>query len=114
MRAADEAYSIGPAPSRDLYLRVDKILDVARRSGADAIHPGYGFLAENADFAQAVMDAGLVWIGPPPDAMRLLGDKLTARHTAQAAGVLQSRAAMSQWTILSRHWSQQSASAIPC
>lgn len=87
VRAADEAYPIGPAPSRDSYLRVDKILEVARKSGADAIHPGYGFLAENADFAQAVMDAGLIWIGPPPSAMRLLGDKLAARHTAQAAGV---------------------------
>ena len=87
VRAADEAYPIGPAPSRDSYLRIDKILDVTRKSGADAIHPGYGFLAENADFAQAVIDAGLVWIGPPPNAMRLLGDKLSARHTAQAAGV---------------------------
>ncbi len=87
VREADEAYSIGPAPSRDSYLRSDKLLEVARRSRADAVHPGFGFLAENADFAQAVIDAGLVWVGPPPSAMRLLGDKLTARQTAQAAGV---------------------------
>lgn len=87
VRAADEAYPIGPAPSRDSYLRSDKLIEVARKSGADAVHPGFGFLAENADFAQAVMDAGLVWIGPPPSAMRLLGDKISARHTAQGAGV---------------------------
>ena len=87
VRAADEAYPIGPAPSRESYLRIDKLLDVAYKSGADAVHPGFGFLAENADFAQAVMDAGLTWIGPPPAAMRLLGDKLSARHTAQSAGV---------------------------
>jgi acetyl-CoA carboxylase biotin carboxylase subunit len=87
VRAADEAYPIGPAPSRDSYLRIDKLLEAARLSGADAVHPGYGFLAENADFAQAVIDAGLTWIGPPPAAMRLLGDKLSARHTAQSAGV---------------------------
>lgn len=87
VRAADEAYPIGPAPSGESYLRIDKLLDVARKSGADSVHPGFGFLAENANFAQAVIDAGLVWIGPPPAAMRLLGDKLSARHTAQNAGV---------------------------
>jgi acetyl-CoA carboxylase biotin carboxylase subunit len=87
VRFADEAYPIGPAPSRDSYLRGDKLIDVALKSGADAVHPGFGFLAENADFAQAVMEAGLVWIGPPPSAMRMLGDKLSARHTAQSAGV---------------------------
>lgn len=87
VRAADEAYPIGPAPSVESYLRIDKLLNVARKSGADAVHPGYGFLAENADFAQAVIDAGLTWIGPQPRAMRLLGDKLEARRTAQAAGV---------------------------
>ena len=87
VRAADEAYLIGPGPSSESYLRIDKLLDVARKSGADAVHPGYGFLAENATFAQAVMDAGLTWIGPSPHAMRLLGDKLTARRTAQGAGV---------------------------
>ncbi|HEX8219257.1 MAG TPA: acetyl-CoA carboxylase biotin carboxylase subunit [Chloroflexia bacterium] len=87
VRAADEAYLIGPPQSADSYLRVDRLLEVARKSGADAIHPGYGFLAENADFAQAVLDAGLTWIGPEPRAMRMLGDKLEARRTAQAAGV---------------------------
>jgi acetyl-CoA carboxylase biotin carboxylase subunit len=87
VREADQAYPIGPAPSVESYLRIDKLLDVARKSGADSVHPGYGFLAENADFAEAVIEAGLTWIGPPPRAMRLLGDKLTARHTAQAAGV---------------------------
>ncbi|HYP18926.1 MAG TPA: acetyl-CoA carboxylase biotin carboxylase subunit [Chloroflexia bacterium] len=87
VRAADEAYLIGPPQSADSYLRVDRLLDVARKSGADAVHPGYGFLAENADFAQAVLEAGLTWIGPEPRAMRMLGDKLEARRTAQAAGV---------------------------
>ncbi|HVF99653.1 MAG TPA: acetyl-CoA carboxylase biotin carboxylase subunit, partial [Chloroflexia bacterium] len=87
VRAADEAYLIGPPQSSDSYLRIDRLLDVARKSGADAVHPGYGFLAENADFAQAVLDAGLTWIGPEPRAMRMLGDKLEARRTAQAAGV---------------------------
>ncbi len=68
------------------YLVVDKILDAARQAGADAIHPGYGFLSENAEFAQAVIDAGLTWIGPPPAAIRSLGDKVSARHIAQRAG----------------------------
>jgi acetyl-CoA carboxylase biotin carboxylase subunit len=87
VRAADEAYPIGPPSSSESYLRIDKLLDVAHKSGADAVHPGYGFLAENADFAQAVIDAGLTWIGPSPDSMRILGDKLAARRAAQAAGV---------------------------
>src|SRR6478736_2886745 len=87
VRAADEAYLIGPPPSSESYLRIDKLLDVAKKSGADAVHPGYGFLAENANFADAVIDAGLTWIGPPPQAMRLLGDKLAARKLAKDAGV---------------------------
>src|SRR5918998_2306013 len=84
---ADEAYSLDGTTSAETYLRIDKLLEVARKSGADAVHPGYGFLAENADFAQAVLDSGLTWIGPEPRAMRMLGDKLEARRTAQAAGV---------------------------
>jgi acetyl-CoA carboxylase biotin carboxylase subunit len=87
VRAADEAYCIGPAPSSESYLRIEKIIETAQQSGADAVHPGYGFLAENAAFADAVIDAGLTWIGPPPNAMRTLGDKLAARKLAQAAGV---------------------------
>ncbi|WP_396121945.1 acetyl/propionyl/methylcrotonyl-CoA carboxylase subunit alpha [Aestuariimicrobium sp. p3-SID1156] len=83
---ADEAFSLAGATPAETYLNIPKILDVAQRSGADAIHPGYGFLAENADFAQAVMDAGLTWIGPPPSAIDALGDKVKARHIALKVG----------------------------
>ena len=84
---ADEAYPIGPGPSAESYLRVDRILEAAEQAGADAIHPGYGFLSENADFAQAVAAAGKVFIGPSPDAMRRMGNKLSAREIMEAAGV---------------------------
>ncbi len=85
-RMADESFALGGDSATDTYLRIDKLLDVATRSGADAVHPGYGFLSENADFAAAVIDAGLTWIGPSPQAIRDLGDKVTARHIAQRVG----------------------------
>lgn len=87
VRMAQEAYPIGSAHAVESYLRGDKIIDVAKKSGADGIHPGYGFLAENSDFAEAVIDAGLTWIGPPPEAIKLMGDKLIARKTMAAANV---------------------------
>ncbi len=87
VRYADEAYCIGPAPARESYLRIDRLIDVARRAGADAIHPGYGFLAERPDFAEACEEAGIVFIGPPPRAIGAMGDKATARKMARALGV---------------------------
>src|SRR5581483_9016974 len=87
VRYANEAYHIGPPPARESYLVIDKIIDVARRSGADAIHPGYGFLSEREAFAQACMDAGIIFIGPRPHSIRLMGDKQEARRTVKAAGV---------------------------
>ncbi|MCS6828953.1 MAG: acetyl-CoA carboxylase biotin carboxylase subunit, partial [Caldilinea sp.] len=87
VRYADEAYCIGPAPSRDSYLRIDKIIDVARKAGADAIHPGYGFLSERAEFAAACRDAGITFIGPSPEAIEAMGDKITARESVRRRGV---------------------------
>jgi acetyl-CoA carboxylase biotin carboxylase subunit len=87
VREADEAVLLGPAPPAESYLVIDKLLEAARRTGAEAIHPGYGFLAESAEFAQAVIDAGIVWVGPSPAAITAMGDKISARNLMADAGV---------------------------
>ena len=87
VQSADSAVRLGPAPATESYLRADAIIEAARATGAEAVHPGYGFLSERATFARAVIDAGLAFVGPRPDAIEALGDKLTARRTAQGAGV---------------------------
>jgi len=87
VRYATEAYHIGPPPPRESYLRIDKILDVAKRSGADAVHPGYGFLSERAEFSQACLDEGIAFIGPTPEAIEIMGDKVAARNAVRAKGV---------------------------
>ncbi|MDQ7054371.1 MAG: acetyl-CoA carboxylase biotin carboxylase subunit [candidate division KSB1 bacterium] len=87
VRMADEAYYLGPPPASESYLQQERLIDIARRAEAQAIHPGYGFLAENPQFAEKVRDAGLIFIGPPPEAMRIMGDKTAARETMQKAGV---------------------------
>src|SRR6266436_7935785 len=87
VQMADEAEHIGPSPSSESYLRIDRLLDAAKKHQAGAIHPGYGFLSENAEFAAACESAGIVFIGPSPDAMRQMGSKTAARELARAAGV---------------------------
>ncbi|MEY4618539.1 MAG: hypothetical protein RL101_725, partial [Actinomycetota bacterium] len=86
VKLSDEAYALHGTTGPETYLVIEKIIDVARKSGADAVHPGYGFLAENADFARAVMAEGLIWIGPSPKAIEQLGDKVSARHVAEKVG----------------------------
>ena len=86
VRVADEAYFVGPAPAAQSYLRIDTIIDVARQSRAEAIHPGYGFLSENVQFVEACKEAGIVFIGPPASAMRLMGSKISAKQLAQSVG----------------------------
>lgn len=89
VKVADEAFALGGSTAAESYLVIEKLIAVAKKSGANAVHPGYGFLSENADFAQAVISAGLIWIGPPPQAIRDLGDKVSARHIAARAGAPQ-------------------------
>ena len=86
VREADASYALGGSTPAESYLVAEKLLEAARATGAEAIHPGYGFLSESAEFAQQVLDAGLVWIGPPPGAIRTLGDKVAARQVAQKVG----------------------------
>jgi 3-methylcrotonyl-CoA carboxylase alpha subunit len=104
VRVADEAYSIGPAPAAESYLSIPAIIEAARRAGAEAIHPGYGFLSENAEFAEACAAAGIVFIGPSPEAIRLLGSKTAAKEIAQP---LPKR----WWGRSARRWARLAASA---
>ncbi|MEF8762811.1 biotin carboxylase N-terminal domain-containing protein, partial [Stenotrophomonas sp. A3_2] len=87
VREADEAWPIGPAPARDSYLRIDRVIEAAQRSGAAAVHPGYGFLSENADFADACAAAGIVFVGPPAGAIRAMGSKAASKTLMEKSGV---------------------------
>ena len=86
VRVADEAYALNGTTSAETYLVIEKLISIAKRANCDAVHPGYGFLAENADFARAVSKAGIIWIGPTPEAIERLGDKVSARHVAEKVG----------------------------
>ncbi len=85
VKKADEAWFIGPSPAKESYLVVERILEVAKKSNADAVHPGYGFLSENAEFAQAIMDAGMAWVGPPVGAIQAMGSKIESKKLMEAA-----------------------------
>src|SRR5690242_9452015 len=87
VRMADEAVPIGPPPSTESYLRIDRIVDACKKTGAEAVHPGYGFLSERPAFAEALAQAGIVFIGPPPAAIAAMGDKIESKRLAHAAGV---------------------------
>src|SRR5947207_2987496 len=87
VRYADEAYALGGQTAAESYLNTDAILDAIRKSGAEAVHPGYGFFSENADFARTLVDAGVVWIGPPPEAIEIMGDKISSRLAAERGDV---------------------------
>ncbi len=111
---ADEAFRIGPAPARESYLRADAIVDAARRSGARAIHPGYGFLSENAEFAEACAAAGIIFIGPPPAAIRAMGSKSAAKRIMEGPASPSSPATTARISPRSGWPGRRSASASRC
>jgi len=111
VRVADEAYHLGPAPAAESYLDIAKIIALARRVGAEAVHPGYGFLSENAAFAQGCVDAGLIFVGPPASAIRAMGSKSASKAAMAAVGVPVPRATMVRINRRRHSWRRHSASA---